>query len=90
MESVLPVEEIYTSVDINRNVNADENTGYTFNYPNTWLNSDINNKMVGVRRLKIIPTSNLFTFNLRVYEEAPDLSQTTWTDWNQLTGPIHH
>ena len=84
-DPILPVEEIYTDVDVNRSTNIDKNLGFTFNYPRIWLDSHSNSKMIGVRRLKIIPTSNLFKLGLRVYEESPDISNVEWDEWESVT-----
>ena len=36
---LLPVEEIYTNVDVNRNVKSDAHIDDTFNYPLQWRDS---------------------------------------------------
>ena len=53
---ILPVEEIYTDADISKDILHDKRLGYTFDYPRGWLDSNSENKMIGVRRLKLIPT----------------------------------
>ena len=50
----LPVEEIYTDA----NIAKDKRLGYTFDYHKGWLDFTSENKMIGVRRLKLIPTSH--------------------------------
>jgi len=64
---LLPLEEIFTNADVNRNIATDGNNGYIFNYPPQWLHNDSNEKTVGVRRLKIIPTSHVFDLCFRLY-----------------------
>jgi len=69
VDPVLPVEEIYTNADINRNSITDKNFGYTFNYPRAWLDSQSNDRMIGVRRLKLIPSSHIFDLCFRIYKD---------------------
>ena len=66
----LPVEEIFTNVDVIRSINYDRNLGYTFEYPRQWLDNNSGEKMIGVRRLELTPTSHIFELCLRFYDKS--------------------
>ena len=72
--SQLPIEENYTNLDVlefERSIsNINRNTGYTFSYPQRWLESPSKNKVVGIRRLDIIPTTHVIS--LKVTVQNPD------------------
>ena len=41
-----------------------ESTGFVFDYPMRWLNDRSDFKAIGIRRLKVIPSSHVFTLNI--------------------------
>ena len=63
--SELSIEENYTNLDIEEYekdlTNVNKNNGYTFRYPQRWLESPSQNKAVGIRRLDIIPTTHVLS-----------------------------
>ena len=84
--SLLPVEEIYTNVDVNKSVQSDAHIGYTFNYPPQWLDSPSHDKMIGVRRLKLVPSTHSFDVCFRIYEspEAFNPDEIQWNDYEEF------
>ena len=64
--SQLPVEENYTNLDIDQYETLNEQNGYTFRYPQRWLESPSQNKAIGVRRLDIIPTTHVISLRFNV------------------------
>jgi hypothetical protein len=48
--SKIPTEEVYTNLDVNRNIQTNENIGYTFEFPPMWLNEFGANTMISVRK----------------------------------------
>ena len=67
--SAKTIEETYTDLDVFKNdedktdisLNYMPNTGFTFDYPQRWLNEENEFKAIGVRRLNVIPSSHTFT-----------------------------
>ena len=76
--SQLPIEENYTNLDIDPYETINPLNGYTFRYPQRWLESPSQNKAIGIRRLDIIPTNHVIslTFTVEkpsgVSEDAPN------------------
>ena len=76
--SAKTIEETYTDLDVEHvkdadgkdttdiSLNYNTNTGFTFDYPQRWLNEENEFKAIGIRRLKVIPTSHVFTLNVQV------------------------
>ena len=66
--SAKTIEETYTDLDVAHvdgsatdiSLNYLPNTGFTFDYPMKWLNEETEYKAIGIRRLKVIPTSHVF------------------------------
>ena len=70
--SAKTIEETYTENDVEHvkdadgkettdiSLNYNPNTGFTFDYPQRWLNEENEFKAIGIRRLKVIPTSHVF------------------------------
>ena len=56
--SKLPVEEIYTSVDLDRGQEWDPNLGFNFQYPQRWVSDRSQKKAIGVRRLQVTPSAH--------------------------------
>ena len=61
-------EEIYTNVDL-RGQDYNPLHGYRFEYPQTWMSNPSQKKVIGLRRLKIIPTSHVFNFYFQTNDE---------------------
>ena len=67
--SAKTIEETYTHLDVFKNdedktdisLNYMPNTGFTFDYPNRWLNEENEFKAIGIRRLNVVPTSHVFS-----------------------------
>ena len=78
MSPILPLEEIFTNSDVNRNLSTDKNFGYVFNYPMQWLDNNSDEKMIGVRRLKLIPTSHIFDLCFRIYLDNKVFDNIEW------------
>ena len=55
--SIIPIEEIYTDLDINANDPYAPNVGYRFDSPRRWANDGSKNKSVGIRDLHLTPSS---------------------------------
>ena len=53
--SELAIEEVYTNLDIEPNDLYVPNEGFTFRYPQRWLNDPSQNKAIGLRKLSITP-----------------------------------
>ena len=76
--SAKTIEETYTDLDVEHvkdadgkdttdiSLNYNPNTGFTFDYPQRWLNEENEFKAIGIRRLKVIPTSHIFALLVRV------------------------
>lgn len=58
--SKFPIEEYYTNMDVNPNMEVDPNVGFTYDFPVRWANDPSLNKAIGVRRLDCIPTCHVF------------------------------
>ena len=70
--SAKTIEETYTENDVEHvkdehgkettdiSLNYIPNTGFTFDYPQRWLNEETDFKAIGIRRLKVVPTSHVF------------------------------
>ena len=55
--SIIPIEEIYTDLDINANDPYAPNVGYRFDSPRRWCNDSSANKSIGIRDLHLTPSS---------------------------------
>ena len=72
--SAKTIEETYTDLDVFKDnedktdisLNYMPNTGFTFDYPQRWLNEENEFKAIGIRRLKVIPTTHVFTLLVQV------------------------
>ena len=93
--SAKTIEETFTDLDVEHvkdadgketsdiSLNYNPNTGFTFDFPQRWLNEENEFKAIGIRRLKVIPTSHVFSLQVTVrYKE--DGSSTTYS-----TGPMY-
>ena len=68
--SQLPIEENYTNLDIDPHEVINPQVGYTFRYPQRWLESPSQNKAIGIRRLDIIPTNHVLSLVISVEKPA--------------------
>ena len=57
--SKLPVEEVFTSVDLDRGQEYDPKLGFNFQYPQRWVSDPSQKKAIGIRRLQVIPSSHV-------------------------------
>jgi hypothetical protein len=76
--SAKTIEETYTENDVEHvkdehgkettdiSLNYIPNTGFTFDYPQRWLNEETDFKAIGIRRLKVVPTSHVFSLNIGI------------------------
>ena len=76
--SAKTIEETFTDLDVEHvkdadgkdttdiSLNYNPNTGFTFDYPQRWLNEENEFKAIGIRRLKVIPTSHIFVLLVQV------------------------
>ena len=82
----IPIEEVYTEHDINRNSEYNKLQGYNFQYNNRWLNAFSNRKMIGVRRLELNPNAYMFDLQFRVTAAEQDFTFTKgiWCDHGEM------
>ena len=81
--SAKTIEETYTDLDVfkeNENtadisLNYMPNTGFTFDYPQRWLNEENEFKIIGIRRLNVVPSSHVFTLKFFVRYRAAGETQ---------------
>ena len=77
--SAKTIEETYTENDVAHvldpvthkettdiSANYVPSTGFTFDYPMRWLNEETDFKAIGIRRLKVVPTSHVFALNVSI------------------------
>ena len=110
--SAKTIEETYTDIDVahvkdsNGNDTSDislhylPDTGFTFDYPQRWLNEQTDFKAIGIRRLKVVPTSHVFTIKFNIVyrykdnvedHEIKDIPyQASVTPENTLEEVIHY
>ena len=86
--SAKTIEETYTDLDVEHvkdangkdttdiSLNYNPNTGFTFDYPQRWLNEETEFKAIGIRRLKVIPTSHIFTLSNSIKYRAEGSDET--------------
>ena len=85
--SAKTIEETYTENDVEHvkddnnkettdiSLNYIPNTGFTFDYPQRWLNEENDFKAIGIRRLKVVPTSHVFSLILRVIYKFKNINK---------------
>jgi hypothetical protein len=85
--SELPIEEVFTDLDVNRNIQIDKSSGYRFEYPPKFIQTVLNNKVIGIRRLEVIPTSHVLKSYIRAYrmDQVP-IFEGQWIDVNDNEG----
>ena len=83
--SQLPIEDVFTEHDINPNLAYNKITGYNFDFPTKWATADSSNKVIGLRKLDIIPSAHSFNLALRVYETIPTIpAEDQWTGFVEV------
>ena len=55
--SIIPIEEVYTDLDIKDNDPHDSTVGYRFDTPRKWAQDKSKSKSIGIRDLKLTPSS---------------------------------
>ena len=82
--SQLPIEDVFTCHDINPNLAYDKFTGSNFDFPQKWAMTDSSNKVIGLRKLDMIPSSHTFSLAIRVYDEPPRIPDKLedWDDYD--------
>ena len=65
-ESQMFIEENYTNLDIE----SRDNYNMVFKYPQRWIESPSQNKVVGIRRLNIIPTPHVYKLTFHVVKPS--------------------
>ena len=84
--SAKTIEETYTDNDIEHvmedgrpttDISAGYNptTGFTFDYPMRWLNDQSEYKAIGIRRLKVVPTSHVLALNIFIKYQLSSQTQ---------------
>ena len=68
--SRLPIEENYTNLDIDPYEVINPQVGHTFRYPQRWLESPSQKKVIGIRRLDITPSSHVLSLLFSVEKPA--------------------
>ena len=77
--SRLPVEEIYTSVDLDKGQEWDPNLGFNFQYPQRWVSDRSQKKAIGVRRLKVTPSSHVIELGCAFGKTKADVENALLT-----------
>ena len=55
--SIIPIEEVYTDLDIKENDQYEPSIGYRFDTPRRWAQDKSKSKSIGIRDLKLTPSS---------------------------------
>jgi hypothetical protein len=80
-----PIEAVYTNYDVNPNISHNRRRGYKFQHPDRWINEMSNNKMIGIRRLQMIPSSHIFELGLLIYMDPNRIVNIPFDDeWKQI------
>ena len=69
--SKIALEETFMNIDT-PDTSFDPFTGYRFGYPQNWLANPSEQKMIGLRSLKITPSSHMILLNLNITTPALD------------------
>lgn len=79
--SIVPIEEIYTDLDVNPNDPVSPQDGYRFDAPRRWSTSRYTNKSVGIRDLHLTPSSGDIRCRfLCYYDFNVNTKVYTWND----------
>src|SRR5215469_3813309 len=61
-------EEVYTDLDIDRNIRTNADRGYHFDFPSLWLSEFGPHKAIAPRRLQVIPSLHIMKFMISIYD----------------------
>jgi len=75
--SKLAFEETYMKMD-SSDTSPNAYTGISFNYPAHWASNNSDQKMIGLRSLRVTPTAHVLSFLISVYND--EAKTTTITD----------
>jgi len=78
--SHIPIENVITHHDINKNLPQNKSLGYNVNYPSEWLSTHSDKKMIGVRRLEMFPTAHVFEMRYKIYRAY--YNNLAFRDWS--------
>ena len=76
------IEETYTDNDVPHEINEykvksyptyDSSIGFSFDYPMRWLNDKSDYKAIGIRRLKVVPSSHSINFYIKTSTGIRDI-----------------
>src|SRR5215469_11311114 len=70
-------EEVYTDLDIDRNIRTNADRGYHFDFPSLWLSEFGPHKAIAPRRLQVIPSLHIRSFGIVVRDGS-----------NEVTSPL--
>jgi hypothetical protein len=79
----IPIEAVFTDHDVKPGFYRRER-GYNFNHPNRWVDEPSKNKMIGIRRLELIPNPHIFDIGFRFYEEPIPTDLVFDDNWNLI------
>lgn len=82
--SIVPIEEVYTDLDIKENDPHDPSIGYRFDTPRRWAQDRSKSKSIGIRDLKLTPSSGDIRCRFVHYLRAA--LDCFVIDWNSETG----
>ena len=68
--SIVPIEEVYTDLDIKENDPYEPSVGYRFDTSRRWSQDKSRNKSIGIRDLKLTPSSGDFRCRFIYYNKA--------------------
>ena len=68
--SKISFEETFMNVDT-PDLSFNPSTGYRFGYPSDWLSNPSQRKMIGLRSLRVTPSSHIVELYLNVYDSDP-------------------
>ena len=83
--SKLAFEETYMKMD-SSDTSPNAYTGINFQYPALWASNNSDQKMIGLRSLRVIPSSHVLRFAISVYDDAA--KTTTITDNQEFVWSI--
>ena len=97
--SIVPIEEVFTDLDIRDNDPYEPSIGYRFDTPRRWSQDKSRNKSIGIRDLKLTPSSGDFRCRFLSYANIGFNTQhATWKEnhyeisndktFHDLTNPV--
>src|SRR5215469_13296071 len=75
-------EEVYSDLDVDRNVRTNADRGYHFDFPSLWLSEPGPNKMIALRKLQVIPSLHIFKFAIVIQDEEQPVNPTPYLIYN--------